>query len=592
MPRNIPNSDGKIGARKSRVRKRVSSSSSSSALHQSCRLKRAFLVGKKAGSSTPVPRWKTMGSKLPSTENDVPVEHSMAANNGQIAKGSSTVSARKLAAALWEIDGLSEVGIFRKYKDFECSKLGSKALVLSDLSSSHVSEMMDLSKAGSHRRGTSSASSQKTVHTDCDLGSGKSIHDCLVEIDHAQNPARSPSKGSKNHLKDVYNGLVTSKELLKVMARISSHDTTSISLFSALKFELDRACAHVAKLIQEQNQNRKTEIETLFKHFQEEKALLKSRHHDKIRHAISSAKIELEKEKKLRQQTERLNKKLGKELFETKELLSKAEKDLGCEKRAREILEQVCDELARGVGEDKAEVEEIKRQSAKVCEEIEKEREMLQVADSLREERVQMKLLEAKYQFEEKNAIVDELRHELESYLKSKKGEEERETGCGSPSYDKIRELQKYLHETLPCTYKYEDKGKDEVKIVNKSKNDDDEDEEDDDDSDGDDDSDLHSIELNVDDVSKNFKWGDAVRNRRSRKIRKPVREWEFSSSRGNGEDLDEIERYNMIKDLRDHIVSGSKMSSTQNTVSPSQNELGREGVVCSKDQNRVICHG
>ncbi|KAE8779328.1 hypothetical protein D1007_47662 [Hordeum vulgare] len=46
---------------------------------------------------------------------------------------------------------------------------------------------------------------------------------------------------------------------------------------------------------------------------------------------------------------------------------------------------------------------------------------MLRLADELREERVQMKLLEARLQFEEKNAVVEQLRGELEAFLETKK---------------------------------------------------------------------------------------------------------------------------------------------------------------------------
>ncbi|KAL5830785.1 hypothetical protein ACOSQ4_016139 [Xanthoceras sorbifolium] len=114
-----------------------------------------------------------------------------------------------------------------------------------------------------------------------------------------------------------------------------------------------------------------------------------------------------------------------------KESLSKATKELESEKRAKEILEQVCDELARGVGE-------LKRQSVEVRDEVEKEREMLQLADVLREKRVQMKLSEAKYHFEETNAAVETPRNELEAYLRTKKGEE---NGEMSPSFDRIKDL-------------------------------------------------------------------------------------------------------------------------------------------------------
>jgi hypothetical protein len=45
------------------------------------------------------------------------------------------------------------------------------------------------------------------------------------------------------------------------------------------------------------------------------------------------------------------------------------------------------------------------------------ELEMLRVAAEMREERVRMKLAEARVQVEEKNAVVDRLRQELEAFL-------------------------------------------------------------------------------------------------------------------------------------------------------------------------------
>ncbi|KAL6537894.1 hypothetical protein OROHE_012181 [Orobanche hederae] len=584
MPRQNLNLDGKIGGRrKYRVRKRCCSSSSSSSLHRNYRLKRVFRVGRRVGSSTPVPDWKMLSSRstpLMGNDNDDGSFKFVAARGGERAKVVS-VSARKLAATLWEIDGLKR----EKNLDEE------------------INERMDLQKTGSHRR-KASVGTQRTPEADhCHLGGAKSIHDCLVEVDQTQNHSRSPCSnlvGSKNRLKDVYNGLVTSKELLKVMSRVfrsdQHHSSTSLSLFTALKFELDRACAHVAKLFQEQKTSQ-CDVDILLKHFEQERILWKLKEQDKIRRAMTSIAGELDTERKLRRQTERLNKKLGRDLAETKESLLKADKNLESEKRAREILEQVCDELARGIGEDRAEVEEMKRQSAKVCEEVEKEREMLQLADILREERVQMKLSEAKYQFEEKNAVVDKLRIELEAYLKSKRGGEQEN---GSPSYYKIKELEKYLRETLPCSYEYEEKQKNEIEVVN-NKEDDDEEEEDDDSGD----SELHSIELSIDDTSKSFQWSEGVRKESNRnpvgkgqKVKKTFSsemklgggiEWEnldvfekrgvfeFASQPWKKKDIeDEIERYNMIKDLRDHIVLGSKMASSQDSASPSLNGFGQ----------------
>ncbi|MCD7462716.1 hypothetical protein HAX54_049251 [Datura stramonium] len=459
-----------------------------------------------------------------------------------------------------------------------------------------------------------------------------------MQVDQTQNRGSSVSR---HRLKDVKNGLSASKELLKVLNRVwgvEEHQSMCLSLFSAMKAELDRSCIQVTKLIQEQRYYNHGEVDVLLKQFEEEKAAWKLKEQDKIHAAITSIAKELKVEKKLRKQTERINKKLGKELADMKTSLSKATKELEGEKRAREILEQVCDELARGIGEDRAEVEELKRQSAKVREEVEKEREMLQLADVLREERVQMKLSEAKYQFEEKNAVVDKLRNELEAYLRSKKGQEQ---GGESPNYERIKELERHLRETLPRTCYYQDKEKENEKVLDKEDDDDDDDDEDDDDDNDSADSDLHSIELNMDDNTKSYQWCNALQDdpkrssvsdkskgRRSISEKFPRQsisieretsdgiEWEFSAGGGkenvdtyekgrsnfleNGSIFefssqvwrkdceDEIERYKMIKDLRDHIVSASRKTPSQQGFSSPTKNWSQQNLP-STDAERVI---
>ncbi|XP_016515303.1 uncharacterized protein LOC107832015 isoform X2 [Nicotiana tabacum] len=552
--------------------------------------------------------WKMNNSRSPSLQNDsnsksfkILQQQTTAAKVIGCEKGKEilSVSARKLGATLWEINGVltpnkkEEVNFNEVERVVKSSsKFDSVAF---QLSHTPASERMERSKVGSHRR-RSSIGSQKLVQTDFSLQ-----NDCLLEVDQTQqNYAQTVNR---HRLKDVRNGLAASKELLKVLNRVwglNEHQSTCLSLFSAIKAELDRACIQVTKLIHEQRYNN-GEIDVHLKQFEEEKAAWKLKEQDKIHSAITSIAKELKIEKKLRKQTERINKKLGKELADTKTCLSKAVKELEGEKRAREILEQVCDELARGIGEDRAEVEELKRQSAKVREEVEKEREMLQLADVLREERVQMKLSEAKYQFEEKNAVVDKLRNELEAYLRSKKGQEQ--GGDDSPNYERIKELEKHLRETLPTTCYYQDKEKENGKVVNK--------EEDDDDDDDSADSDLHSIELNMDDNTKSYEWGSTLENDPKRlsvsdksKGRKSISEkfprqsisieWEFgkenveqersnflenggifdfSSQVWKKDCEDEIERYKMIKDLRDHIVSSaSRKTPTQGFSGPTKN--------------------
>ena len=176
---------------------------------------------------------------------------------------------------------------------------------------------------------------------------------------HAQIPTGS-TVGIKTRLKDASNALTTSKELIKIINRMWGHEdhpSSSMSLISALHAELERARLQVNQLIQEQHLDQH-DINYLMKCFAEEKAAWKNKEQKVVEAAIESIAGELEVERKLRRRSESLNKKLGKELAETKTSLLKSVKELESEKRARVVIEQVCDELARDISEDKAEEEE------------------------------------------------------------------------------------------------------------------------------------------------------------------------------------------------------------------------------------------
>ncbi|OWM69021.1 uncharacterized protein LOC116210734 [Punica granatum] len=489
-----------------KIRKRGCSSSSSSSLVRRYRLKRAILVGKRTGSSTPTPTWK-LGSKSPA----LVVPNSSNYPTGPMESKEVPVSARKLGATLWEINEVpspvkdvaldDKKGMRRREKHGKFSH--SESLMMpprvSDPTYSPLPEGMDRPEGGKHRR-RASAVSQKLQLADYVGGQEDSIANAnVVEIE-SHSCSKNHTEGlidMRTRLKDLGNSLTTSKELLKVLYRVGGlgkQQPSTISLVSALRAELDQARAHVEELIHE-SRARQSEIEFLTRHFNEEKAVWKAKERDRVRNAIAHVAEELEVERKLRRQTERLNKKLGNELLETKANLSKAVKELESERRAKEILEQVCDELAQGIGEDRAEVEQLKRESAKVLEEVEQEREMLQLADVLREERVQMKLSEAKYHFEEKNAAVERLKSELENYLRTKVGQEE--DNEDSPKSERSKKLEALLTGSYGISNRFElDHQNGEVnREVEESEGDDSAD------------SDLHSIELNMDNNTRSYKW-------------------------------------------------------------------------------------
>ncbi|KAI4348923.1 hypothetical protein L6164_009586 [Bauhinia variegata] len=609
-----------------KIRKRgCSSASSSSSIIQNYRFKRAILVGKRGGSSTPVPTWKLMNSRSPASALRVlESPRYPPSQTGSKAK-QAPVSARKLAATLWEMNEIPSPSI-KEGSDERKSKKEARARErlarsmhsgslpphLSDPSHSPVSERVDRSGTGSRHRRTPSIS-QRPRFADHHVGALDSISNAsFMEVLDAKIETRSRAQtptastiGVKTRLKDVSNALTTSKELLKIINRMWGHEdrpSSSMSLISALHTELERARMQVNQLIQEQRSDQ-NEINYLMKCFAEEKAAWKNKEQQIVEAAIESVAGELDIERKLRRRLESLNKKLGRELAETKASLLKVVKELESEKRAREIIEQVYDELARDVGDDKSEIEKLTRESAKVCEEAEKEKEIMQLADMLHEERAHTKLSEAKHQFEEKNAAVDKLRNQLEAFLGNK---QVREKGRSSTHLND-EEIAAYLGRTRIGSHYIEDREDDGGEVDNGVECEEDSAE-----------SDLHSIELNMDNNNKSYKWtypsegrfdtrrhpiDEEVKGRRSTSGKASRRstslqrsisdgiEWGIQAEKfqnsGDGIDWesfselgkhfqgkgygDEVQSYKSMKGLRDQILASSRQGPSRVSASPTR---------------------
>ncbi|KZV17957.1 hypothetical protein F511_42011 [Dorcoceras hygrometricum] len=480
--------EGLIVPTKIRKRGCSSSSSTSSRIHSYRLNKRAILVGKNRSglrivhegsrSTTPVPLWRT-----------TPLRSAIESPNYcQSAKFTQPVSARRLAATLWgmndmhspktsecnsemikqhrKVDGVKPVSKREKMQPGWRLHLGSRYLPphLSDPSHSPtISEKMDRSGTGSHQRRTPSIS-QRLRSSDQNVGALDSISNAsFMEIEtRSRVPTSSGSgSGTRNRLKDASNALTTSKELLKIINRIWAHadpPSSSMSLISALHAELERARLQINQFIQEYRSD-KREINHLIKCFAEEKASWKSKEEQAVEAAVESIAGELEIERKLRRRLGNLNTKLGKELAEIKASFLKAAKELESEKRAREITEQTCDELAGDIDGERAEVEMLKRDS--------------------------VKLFESKHQFEEKNSAIKKLRKQLEGFLGTKR---DKEVANGT-----------YVSKTKSGSHPNEQEGNGTVEDRIESKE-----------NSGD--SDLHSIELNMDNNNndKGFKWARA----------------------------------------------------------------------------------
>ncbi|KAL6647252.1 hypothetical protein ACP70R_014689 [Stipagrostis hirtigluma subsp. patula] len=190
-----------------------------------------------------------------------------------------------------------------------------------------------------------------------------------------------------------------------------------------LEAELDMARAHIAELEEERRVTRKR-LERFLRKLGEEKAAWKSRVRDKAERAAAAAREEARLERAHRRQLEAANAELMREVAEARLSAKQQAQSYEMERKARELMEEACSELTREVEEDQAEVELLRRECLRMREEMEEERRMLQMAEVWREERVQMKLSDAKLALEHKYAHLNRLQAEMEAFLRNKDGKD------------------------------------------------------------------------------------------------------------------------------------------------------------------------
>ncbi|KAK6132943.1 hypothetical protein DH2020_033327 [Rehmannia glutinosa] len=175
---------------------------------------------------------------------------------------------------------------------------------------------------------------------------------------------------------------------------LSSIEQVPLTVISALEAELEQARARINELETERRSSKK-KIEQFLRKLSEERAAWRSREHEKVRAIIDDMKSDLSREKKNRQRLEIVNSKLVNELSDAKVSAKRYLQEYEKERKARELIEEL-------------------------REEVEDERKMLQMAEVWREERVQMKLVDAKVMLEDKYAQMKILIEGLESFLNSR----------------------------------------------------------------------------------------------------------------------------------------------------------------------------
>ncbi|KAL8495025.1 hypothetical protein ACS0TY_019250 [Phlomoides rotata] len=382
------------------------------------KLKRGILVGKREGNSTPSPTWK-FGSIQP---------------DGTLIPdfNFSPLSARKLGANLWEMEPQFN------HRVEKMSKNGP-------IFARHRSEGkgFGISKELDEAQAVKSPSKQETggVNLRKDLAASLTRHNARVEnVGQAQQPLSPASYSSSKEMAphrsvmspngslvsnskfgESSRSLKTSTELLKVLNRIWSLEEKHVldmSLVKTLRQELDQSKARIQELMQEKKRD-KNEVGCLMKQLREYKVARK-KDQEQIKNAVKSVEGKLEGELKLRRHLEKRHQKLANELSEIKSSFSNALGEIEQERKARVMLEDLCDAFARGIRDYEQEIRAMKH---KTCtDQIESEGNnglILHISEAWLDERTQMKLTDAR-DVSDKCSVLDKLCLEIESFLREK----------------------------------------------------------------------------------------------------------------------------------------------------------------------------
>ncbi|CAA0812120.1 Uncharacterized protein SHERM_12936 [Striga hermonthica] len=393
-------------------------------------------VGKRGGQQTPVASfWRPLELELLASADKF--QQDCGTKRDYYTKDSPfqapPVSARKLAAALWELHhykrflakmhhgGGGRVRRLNYHQQPDCQDKGGVDRPLDpspsspDLpgSSSSLRRHVVATLMQHHRTGESGIHAIQPV-SPASYGSSMEIA--------AYNPAVTPTSSIelKARTGDTSYSLRTSTELLKVLNRIwtlEEQHVSNISLVKALKKELVHARSQFKALVQEQQADRH-EMDELMKQIAQDKLIRKNKEQERINMAVQSLRDELEDEKKLRKRSETLHRKLARELHEVKMTLGKVSKELEDEKSTRGVLESLCDEFAFGIRDYEKELHALRQKTdGDWVERADRDQLILHVSESWLDERMQAEMQTGG----DFKSVVEKLRPEIETFLNAKK---------------------------------------------------------------------------------------------------------------------------------------------------------------------------
>ncbi|KAI3466572.1 hypothetical protein Pfo_023235 [Paulownia fortunei] len=216
-----------------------------------------------------------------------------------------------------------------------------------------------------------------------------------------------------------------SKASGKVVHHFSSHvklleyqEIATISVASDRQAELFKDQNCIKGLKAEQGWSR-TRLKHCMKKLDEEGASWMTTEHQQMCAIVKDLMDDVRRERKNCEKMYILNSKLLSDIAEAKSSARKFMHNYEKEKKSRDLFKDVCIEKAKEVEANKAKIRELRTQYARIQEEVEEERKMLQIAEALREERAQMKLVDAKLILEDKYCQMNNLIADLKAFLRS-----------------------------------------------------------------------------------------------------------------------------------------------------------------------------
>ncbi|KAK4593896.1 hypothetical protein RGQ29_017827 [Quercus rubra] len=388
-----------------------------------------LLVGKRGGPCTPPPTWRLELDNNPTFPNNANI--------------STSISARKLCANLWEIQPhhhypvakMSKNGArLRRHKRRENKRFQISKHLVDPPSTRGPNQPESKSSLRRHVAASLIQHPQSVDRNDSALQPiSPSSYSSSFEVV-PYNPVVTPTKSLdfNGRMGESSYSLKTSTELLKVINRIWSLEeqhASNISLVKALKMKLYLSQARIKELLEEKHLERH-EMDDLMMQVTEDKIVRKNKVQDRIQAAVESIRDELEDERKLRKHSESLHRKLAQELSELNSSFYNALRELERERKARILLENLCDEFAKGIREYEQEVRSLKHKTVKGSVGRENpDRLILHISEAWLDERMQMKLAEAQNDLAEKKTIVDKIGFDIETFLQAKRSIKSRKNG-------------------------------------------------------------------------------------------------------------------------------------------------------------------